>query len=80
LEVEGRKVKFMIDTGADVTVITKEVADALGAKLQPPRRPLFGAGGGALQVEGEADLVLRRDGEEVRARVSVLRGDRKSVV
>ena len=51
-------VKFIVDTGADVTVINKETAQRLGLDMRPTRRDFRGADGSKLEIHFKAYLPL----------------------
>jgi predicted aspartyl protease len=53
---------FLVDTGADRTVVTRDLLDELGLPTVESAVPLAGVGGGFATVEVIAELRLRRLG------------------
>ena len=54
IQVNGQNVSFKVDTGAEVTVISKDVSKALGLDaLQPPTKDLYRPDQSPLEVVGE---------------------------
>jgi len=49
----------VLDTGAEVTVLTKGTCKRIGLHLSKPSKALLGAGGEELDVMGEADVSIR---------------------
>ena len=52
---------FLVDTGADRTVLSKEVLDELGLTATPPTGRMAGVGGVVDTVNVDVELRLRRD-------------------
>ena len=80
IEVEGKEVRFLVDTGAEVTVITERVARLLNRGVRRTEKKLFGAGGGALEVLGEVEIAMRKGDVSTRATAAVVRGANKSLL
>ena len=60
LQVRGKKIRFKIDTGAEVTAISEETFRQLGgASLQRPRNVLYGPARHTLDVLGQFMTTLR---------------------
>jgi hypothetical protein len=80
--VGGRtRLEFLIDTGADVSVITEEAWGRLGVGLRPHEKVLSGAGGHRLEVLGEIVTSLRkRDGKKTGATLVVVKGARVNLL
>ena len=73
--VGNTRVNFVVDTGADVTVMTETEANRLGLILRKPETVLRGAGGNNLDVVGETRVILKSKGGKVTgAKVYVVRG------
>lgn len=71
----------MVDTGADITVLTEHTATRLKCELVPSSRILTGADGSKLDVVGETELhLVSALGVGVRTRVGVLRGARHNLL
>ena len=59
IQVNNQDVSFKVDTGAEVTVISKDVSKALGLDaLQPPTNWLYGPDQSPLEVVGETTVRL----------------------
>ena len=68
-------VDFVVDTGAEVTVITEVEANRLGLLLKKPETVLRGAGGNSLKVVGETRVILKtKGGKMTGAKVFVVEG------
>ena len=73
LSMNNKPILFRIDTGADVTVISKQQLDDHGLKLLPTTKRLFGAGRVKLDVLGKCQVKLgNKSGDEVTQDVYVL--------
>ena len=68
LTLKNKKVRFKIDTSADVTVIPDYVFNAVYTSNKPSPhkapKPLLGPGGAPLDVLGATDILLRRGEKE----------------
>jgi aspartyl protease family protein len=49
-EVNGRPVKFLVDSGATMTTIDRRLAEQLGVAIQPQRDQLVRTGNGVIRV------------------------------
>lgn len=49
-EVNGRPVKFLVDSGATMTTIDRRLAEQLGVSIQPQRDQLVRTGNGTIRV------------------------------
>ena len=79
--VGNMMVDFVVDTGADVTVLTEHESSRLGLILRKPETVLRGAGGNDLQVVGETRVVMKSEGGLITgAKVSVVRGARANLL
>ena len=59
IQVNNQDVSFKVDTGAEVTVISKDVSKALGLDaLQPPIKNLYGPDQSPFEVVGETPVRL----------------------
>ena len=59
IQVNNQDVSFKVDTGAEVTVISKDVSKALGLDaLQPPTKNLYGPDQSPFEVVGETTVRL----------------------
>ena len=69
IQVNNQDVSFKVDTGAEVTVISKDVSKALGLDaLQPPTKNLYGPDQSPLEVVGETPVRLAyRDKQCIQA-------------
>ena len=74
-------IDFVVDTGADVTVLTEQDSSRLGLRLREPETRLKGAGGNDLHVVGETRVVMKSKGGLITgAKVSVVRGARVNLL
>ena len=74
-------VKFIVDTGADVTVINRETAQRLGLDMHPTRRDFRGADGSKLEIHFKAYLpLISAWGQEVRGKAYILEGARNNLL
>ena len=80
IEVEGKEVRFLVDTGAEVTVITERIAQLLDRDVRRTEKKLFGAGGGALEVLWEVEVDMKKGNVSTRATAAVVRGANKSLL
>jgi predicted aspartyl protease len=55
---------FLVDTGADSTVLSARVLEALGLQRLQSLRPVVGIGGAAGTVDVEVTIWLTRDGPD----------------
>ena len=59
IQVNNQDVSFKVNTGAEVTVISKDASKALGLDaLQPPTKKLYGPDQSPLEVVGETTVRL----------------------
>jgi hypothetical protein len=80
LRVNGVPVGFVMDTGAEVTVITHDTFCDLQTPLCRPTRILTGANSRILDVYGEAKVSLKSKSKVTAAVVSVMMGARKNLL
>ena len=81
LVMEGLETEFLIDTGADVTVITERTAGRIGGRVRQSRRELFGAGGKKLGVLGVKEIEIEdQNGGKVRAEVTIIKGAKNNLL
>ena len=80
LSVNGKDVDLTLDTGAEITVLTRHSGKQLGLDLLPQTRLLKGAGGHDLKVVGEAEVCIRNKFRSVQATVSVLEEASKNLL
>ena len=81
LVIQGRRISFKIDTGADVSVIPKRVYDSLRPK--PKLRPSFASlrsPGGELRHLGTFNAGVRQDDRSMQLRIFVLNSDCDSLL
>ena len=72
LQLNNRAIEFKVDTGADVTVITKSVyCPNKDGKLEPASIPLNGLTGETLEVCGRCTAHLTRKGVESKREIYV---------
>ena len=62
--VEGEPVNFLLDTGAPVTLLRKNVWDKINARLQRDLEPwtgqsLVGVNGSPIHVHGQANVTIK---------------------
>ena len=72
VDVNGRNVNFVLDTGSDVTIITEQTSRDLNLELTDPRRLLIGADSSPLKVVGESVVELNNKGLITTAVASIL--------
>ena len=74
-------IKFIVDTGADVTVINRGTAQRLGLDMRPTRRDFRGADGNKLEIHFKAYLpLISAWGQEVRGKAYILEGARNNLL
>ena len=61
LRVNGHPTGFLIDTGAEVTVLNADITARLGVRTRTPARSLLGPGGGVLPTAGEVEVRIATD-------------------
>ena len=65
IAIKGTDISFKLDTGAEVTAVSKQVWEALGKPaLQPPRQQIFGPAKDPLEVLGQFRCHLAHCGKE----------------
>ena len=67
----------LLDTGAEATIISDDIYHRINtntSKLEPPRKPVFGANNLPLDVVGETELTLELGSIEAQHKVLVCRG------
>ena len=67
----------LLDTGAEATIISDDIYYRITtntSKLEPPRKPVFGANNLPLDVVGETELTLELGSIEAQHKVLVCRG------
>ena len=81
LQLNGKPVEFCIDTGADMTVIPKELYESLyGATLEPTRRPLTGPNHQTLPVKGKFTASLKYNSKAITEEIYVVRWLRRPLL
>ena len=71
--VNGKQLPFKLDTGAEVTAVSKEAWETLGKPaLQTPRQQLFGPDKNPLEVSGQFQCHLAHRGKETHQQVFVV--------
>lgn len=66
LQLNGKPVEFCTDTGADMTVVPKELHESLyGATLEPTKRPLTGPNHQTLPIKGKFTASLEYNSEAI---------------
>ena len=73
-------VKFSLDTGADVTVMTKETSDTLSLSLSDPSSALVGADHSKMKVLGESEVEISSKRKTAKAVVFVVEGARRNLL
>lgn len=74
ITINGTKMPFKLDTGAEVTAVSKETWERLGKPtLQPPSKQLFGPAQHPLQVLGQFYCHLTHTGRESQQQVFVVK-------
>jgi predicted aspartyl protease len=66
-------VEFVIDTGADVTVVTEETGSRLGLRWEQPKRAVVGASGTTMDIAGQAYACIESDNAVSDGRIVVAR-------
>jgi predicted aspartyl protease len=66
-------VEFVIDTGADVTVVTEETGSRLGLRWEQPKRAVVGASGITMDIAGQTYVCIESDNAVSDARIVVAR-------
>ena len=57
-QINGEKVKFLVDSGATMTTVGRDTAERVGLEISPLRNQLVRTGGGVIRVStGRADSV-----------------------
>ena len=67
----------LLDTGAEATIISDDIYHRINmnaSKLEPPRKPVFGANNLPLDVVGETELTLELGSIKAQHKVLVCRG------
>ena len=74
-------VKFLVDTGADVSVITTATAERLGGQVARTERLFTGADGSLLDVVGKMKIdIVTAWGQKVHSTVYVMKGARNNLI
>lgn len=81
LEVNGRPAEFCIDTGAEVTVVSRQTHEDAGSPpLLPPNRTLRGPDTHILPVVGQFEATLKKGSQEVQQKLYVVEGLNKPLL
>ena len=80
LKVNRQEVKFALDTGADVTVLTPRTSRSLELVLQKPDKELVGANGSSLYSLGEAEVKIKSKSSAITTKVSVVEGASRNLL
>lgn len=82
VSVNNQDIKFKVDTGAEVTVITEDVVTQLGIHktLRPTKRLLCGPDGNKLPVAGEVSVRMKHGEHSITQTVYVLRRLQQSLL
>ncbi|KAK9512390.1 hypothetical protein O3M35_000829 [Rhynocoris fuscipes] len=72
IKVKDQEIEFKLDTGADVSVISRSTADLLQLRLQPSDRALFGPNKTPLLVDGMCSVHLRYKDKSIVENLYVL--------
>ena len=81
MRVDKKMVKFIVDTGADVTVITPETANRLGLERKPTKREFRGADGNKLNIKFRTHIPLLSEwGQTVKGRAYILEGAQNNLL
>jgi len=73
LKVNDVDVEFVIDTGADVTVVTEDTRRRLRLKCERPRRVVVDASGSEMNITGQANVCIKSKNAVSDARIVVAR-------
>lgn len=74
LNVEGKPVNFILDTGAEVTILTEQTAKDIKIRLRVPTRLLIGANAKQLNVLSEACIKIQSKGISIHVLASIVEG------
>ena len=81
LKCGKKNIRFLVDTGADVSVITMKTAERLGGKIVETKRLFTGADGSMLQVVGKMRIdLISAWGQKVSSTVYVMKGARNNLL
>jgi len=72
VNIRGQPVRFKMDSGADVSVVGKLLAQGLKLKIQPTEKVLFGPGRTKLDVEGVTTVTLHYKDKSVQEDIYIL--------
>ena len=72
VSVSGQPVRFKMDSGADVSVVGKKLAQDLRLEILPTDKVLFGPGRTRLTVEGVCSTTIRYKNKHLREEIYVL--------
>lgn len=61
LKINGENLKFKLDTGADINIITKKLLDEMNINVKSTRTTLTSFGEFTVQPMGEVNLMCERD-------------------
>ena len=65
-EKESVDLIALVDSGADISVIPKEIAEVLGLKLEGEIEPAFGVGGTVPTIQTQVNVRVGRQHEDYR--------------
>ena len=75
LYLNGKDVatRFQIDTGADITCLTKSAAEICSIEIKPSKRQLVGPGKSRIEVLGEAEVLIESEKRSTTCTVVVVK-------
>lgn len=71
-KTESFQIVALIDSGADVSVISKDMAELLGININKEPRKSFGIGGAVNSIESNLNIVIEKGHEKYSLNIPVL--------
>ena len=80
LRVNGVEVDFALDTGSEVTILTRNTFKSIGRLLEKPSRLLVAADGKELNVIGECSIRVNSKNKAVECKAFIIEGANRNLL